>query len=93
MYLNKQVIACAGLSLFILAGCTTAKPALEGRLDANLGDAVRSNAQAHVVAPTPAQKANTYIPADPTRAALARKNYRENTVEEPIAINQKKSGD
>ena len=91
MYLSKKTIACAGLSLFILAGCTTSKPALQGRLDANLGDAVKANTQAHAVAPTAAQKANTYIPSDPSRAATARKNYHEGTVKEPIAINQKKS--
>ncbi len=91
MNLSIKTIACVGLSLFILAGCTTAKPALHGRLDPNFGDAVKANSQAHAVAPTQAQKTNTYIPSDPYRATLARKNYRENTVEEPVAINQKKS--
>lgn len=88
MYSNKRNLSCGVLSLLVLAGCATAKPALEGRLDPGLGNAVKANAEAHAVAPTPQQKANTYIPADPARAALARKHYRENTVETPQAINQ-----
>lgn len=91
MIINKKTYICAALSLFVLGGCVTQKPALEGRLDENFGDAVKANTQAHAVTPTQAQKANTYIPADPDRAAIARKNYREGTVKEPIAINQKKS--
>ena len=91
MYINNKIIMCTGFSLLILGGCATAKPALEGRLDTNLGSAVKANAQAHTVAPTSAQKANTYIPSDPSRAAIARKSYREGTVKEPVSINQKKS--
>jgi len=76
-----------GLTLVVLGGCATAKPALEGRLDPNLGAAVRTNIQAQAVAPTAKQKANTYIPADPSRAALALKNYREDNVEAPVPVN------
>ncbi len=89
---NTKTIAFAALSLLVLSGCVSAKPALEGRLDANFGSAVKANAQAHAVEPTLAQKANTYIPSDPNRAALALKNYREGTVKDPIAINQENSG-
>jgi len=88
MYLNKKSVLCTGITLLILGGCTTAKPALEGRLDTEFGNAVKSNVAAHAVAPTPSQKANTYIPADPNRAALARLNYRENNVTDPVVINQ-----
>lgn len=88
MYFNKKSLAYTALTALVLAGCASSKPALEGRLDTELGSAVKANINAHAVVPTPQQKANTYIPADPARAALARKNYRENTVEEPQAINQ-----
>jgi len=91
MHINNKIIVCTGFSLLILGGCATAKPALEGRLDTNLGSAVKANTQAHAVAPTSTQKANTYIPSDPSRTALARKNYHEGTVKEPVSINQKKS--
>ncbi len=88
MYLRKTSLACAAIALMALSGCATTKPALEGRMDTRLGSAVKANVNAHAVVPTPQQKANTYIPADPSRAALARKKYRENTVEEPQAVNQ-----
>ncbi|PHS41597.1 MAG: hypothetical protein COA91_02140 [Robiginitomaculum sp.] len=74
-------------AILILAGCATAKPALKGQLDANLGAAVRANIQAQFVAPTPKQKADTYIPADPSRAALARKRYRDDNVKVPVPVN------
>lgn len=88
MYLNKKSALLTSITLLILGGCATAKPALEGKLDTEFGRAVKSNISAHAVAPTPSQKANTYIPADPDRSAMARQNYRENNVEEPIVINQ-----
>ncbi len=85
--MKHQTIFLLFGTLVFIGGCTTAKPALDGHLDANLGVAVRSNIQAHFVAPTPKQKADTYIPADPDRAALARKNYRDNNVKEPVPVN------
>ncbi len=88
MYFNKKALIIGTISLGLLGGCAMAKPALEGRLDAEFGSAIRANTQAHAIAPTPRQKADTYIPADPSRTALARKNYRENTVTEPQPINQ-----
>jgi len=88
MIIHKKSIIISGVALLALSACTTAKPALDGRLDPQLGSAVKANADAHAVAPTPRQKANTYIPANPSRAALARKNYRENTVDDPQATNQ-----
>ena len=69
-----------------LSGCATASPSLKGSLSSGFGDAVQSNMNAHAVAPSAQQKANTYIPADPSRAALARKKYRENTVADPDPV-------
>lgn len=86
MQIDKKILICSGLIVLMLGGCATAKPALEGRLSSDFGSAVQANIQAHAVAPTAQQKANTYIPADPSRAALARKNYRENTVVDPEPV-------
>jgi hypothetical protein len=66
----------------LLSGCTTAQPALDGQIDSLLGNAVRANVMAHAVIPSDEQKNNTYIPADPARAALALKHYQEDTVEQ-----------
>ena len=87
--MKQQLISlfCGGAVLVTLGGCTTAGPALEGRLDPNLGAAVRTNVQAQAVAPTAQQKANTYIPSDPSRAALALQNYRDGKVKEPVPVN------
>ncbi len=75
-------ISLSATLLIALAACQTSQPALQGGLDTNFGDAIRHNTAAQAVLPTPAQKANTYIPADPARAAMARKKYQENTIEE-----------
>ena len=87
--MKQQTISlfCGGAILVILGGCTTVQPALEVRLDPNLGAAIRTNIQTQAVAPTAKQKANTYIPADPSRAALALKNYRDGNVEAPVPVN------
>ncbi len=73
--------------LVALGACATSKPALESSLDPSLGQAVRHNIAAMAVAPSARQKADTYIPADPARAALARKHYREDKVEAPVPVN------
>ena len=86
MQIKKSVLTCSGLMALVLGGCATANPALEGSLSSGFGDAVIANMNAHAVAPSAQQKANTYIPADPSRAALARKNYRENTVADPEPV-------
>ena len=92
MLIRKKTLLCGGIFALLLTGCATAKPALEGTLDPKLGYAVRANIQAQAIAPTAQQKANTYIPADPSRAALARKNYRENTVQAPQTTSPSGSG-
>lgn len=80
--LHKLSVGCIAPLLF-LAGCATSKPALEGQLNSNLGAAVDANIAMHSVAPTAAQKANTFIPADPVRTQKARQNYRDNNVPDP----------
>ncbi len=75
------------LAFGLLAGCSTTSPALKGDLDTHLGQAVHHNVAAMAIAPSVAQKNNTYIPADPARAALARKHYREDKVEAPVPVN------
>ena len=86
----KLSIGCITLA-GVLSGCATSQPALQGQLDPSLGSAVRANIAQHAVAPTAAQKANTFIPADPTRAQQARENYRQNTVPEPIQVRASES--
>jgi hypothetical protein len=86
----KLSIGCVVLAS-VLGGCATSKPALQGQLDPTLGSAVRANIAQHAVAPTAAQKANTFIPADPTRTQQARQNYKENTIPEPARVNSSKS--
>ena len=83
----KTKFCLTGLLLTGLTACTTATPALNGQLDTDLGTSVRANIAAMTIAPSAKQKANTYIPADPARAALARKHYREDKVEAPIPVN------
>ena len=82
----KLSISCVALT-FVLGGCATSKPALQGQLNPEFGSAVKANVAAHAVAPTAAQKANTVIPADPIRTQKARQNYRENTIPEPSRVN------
>jgi len=90
--MKQQTISLlfGAVALVFVGGCTTvqhAQPALKGQLDVQLGAAVRANIQAQFVAPTPKQKADTYIPADPSRAALARKRYRDDNVKVPVPVN------
>ena len=85
-------IVCCGGALIVLAACQTAQPALTGQLDYDLGSAVKHNIEAQFVRPTDAQKANTYIPADPARAAMAHKKYQENTIEELENVNASGGG-
>jgi len=83
---TRTKIYLAGTAL-ILSGCAVSGPALNGQLDPNLGAAIKTNTLAQAVAPTPEQKANTFIPANPARTALAREKYRENKVPEPKSVN------
>lgn len=78
-----SLIITAGL--FALSACATAAPALEDHAP-TFGEAVSANMEAQKVAPTAAQKANTYIPADPSRRALARSRYKKDDVETPKPV-------
>ena len=88
---KRSLISVCSAGIFILvSGCATSKSALQGQLDPTLGSAVKANIAMQAVAPTATQKANTFIPADPTRAGQARQNYRENKIPEPVHVNQSK---
>lgn len=88
---NLKITIAVMTAACVLSGCATSTPALHGKLDPTLGSAVKANIAKHAVAPTAAQKANTFIPADPTRAQQARENYRQNTVPEPIQVRASES--
>lgn len=76
---SKIIVIIAAATL---TACATTGPALDDH-SAAFGDAVTRNIAAQAVAPTPAQKANTFIPADRARQQLARENYRNDTVKTP----------
>lgn len=67
----------------IFGACASSGPALHGQLSSDFGAAVKTNISAHAVAPTPEQKANTFIPANAKKTALARKNYEEGSEPKP----------
>ena len=73
------------------SACATSKPALEGQLNSEFGAFAKHNIAAHAMPATAAQKANTYNPANPARAALARKNYEENTIDKPKNVDSRES--
>lgn len=73
------------LSLFALSACATTQPALQNG-SSEFGDAVRHNIAAQAVAPTAKQKADTFIPADATKRAKARENYRNGETPEPTPL-------
>lgn len=73
------------LSLIALSACATTKPTLKSG-SSEFGNAVRQNIAAQAIAPTPEQKANTFIPADATKRAKARENYRNGTTAEPQPV-------
>lgn len=72
-------------AIYMLTACATTKPALATHSVA-FGNAVHQNTVAQHVAPTPEQKSDTYIPASNARRALARKNYDENKVMDPVPL-------
>lgn len=75
----------SSLSLMTLSACATTQPAMQSG-SSGFGDAVRHNIAAQAIAPTSEQKANTFIPADPTKRAKARENYRKGVTPEPKPI-------
>lgn len=78
-------IIIASISLITLSACATTKPALQTG-SSEFGNAVRHNIAAHAITPTPEQKANTFIPADATKRAKARENYRNGETPTPQPI-------
>jgi len=64
-----------------LTACVTSQPALDDH-SPTFSEAVTFNTAAQHVVPTPAQKNNTFIPADRDRKALAIKQYKSDTTEE-----------
>jgi len=79
----KLIIAT--LSLITLSACATTKPAQQN-VSSEFGKAVRHNIAAQAIAPTPEQKSNTFIPADATKRAKARDNYRKGETPEPQPV-------
>jgi len=73
------------ISLLALSACATTQPAVKSG-SSEFGVAVRHNIAAQAVAPTAEQKANTFIPADATKRAKARENYRKGETPEPQPI-------
>ena len=69
----------------VLSACATTKPALQSS-SSEFGSAVRHNIAAQAIEPTAEQKANTFIPADATKRAKARENYRNGETPEPQPI-------
>ena len=84
MKMNTKLLTliCAGV---VLAGCAHSQPATQTHTD-NFGTAVAANIAAQSVDPTPEQKANTYIPANAARRALAKRRYEKDEVETPVPI-------
>lgn len=80
---ERKILLLSAVAL--LGACASGGPALHEH-SVTFGEAVAQNKAAQAVAPTPSQKANTFIPADRARQALARQKYRENKVAEPKPI-------
>lgn len=81
-----MTLICTGV---LLAGCAHSQPALQTHSD-TFGTAVAVNIAAQSVDPTPEQKANTYIPANASRRALAKRRYEKDEVEAPVLISTTK---
>lgn len=77
------LISCACATA--LSACATSTSALNAH-SSNFGAATQANVNAHALAPTPEQKANTYIPADPDRREKTRERYKKGEVIEPSTL-------
>ena len=78
---NKLIIPLAALAL---PACATTQPSMKAGT-AGFGEAQAANIAAQAIAPSEAQKADTYIPANRARRALARKAYEDGEVKEPVS--------
>lgn len=76
-----------GLAVLALAltGCASVKPALDAH-SPGFGDAVAQNIAAQRIAPTPEDKANTFIPPNRARQKAARDAYESGAVKEPAPV-------
>lgn len=82
MMKTLKYILCVG-AVISLGACATTQLS---ETTATFGQATVQNKLVHAVPATDQQKQNTYIPADRARQDLARKRYKENKVEEPVAV-------
>ena len=78
-YKSKTLILA--ISGILISGCATSTDTTRS----DFGVAVKHNIAVQAVQPTPEQKANTFIPADPDRRDLARQRYKADEVEKPVA--------
>ena len=81
MKTSFKLITLVSLGALLGACATTGAPS------ASFGASVKQNTAVHEVAPTDAQKQNTFIPADRDRKALAKDRYKKDEVEEPTPVN------
>ena len=79
---NNIGLMALGLAL---TSCASGAPALNAQSSA-FGDAVAQNIAAQRIAPTAADKANTFIPPNRARQKAAREAYENGTVKEPVAV-------
>ena len=63
----------------ILSACATTRPAASSDTP-SFGKAIHKNMSAQSVAPSPEQKADTYIPANRARRELAREAYETDSI-------------
>lgn len=72
-------------AIVTLSACATTTPATQAHAP-TFSQAVKHNMAAQTVAPTPEQKANTFIPADRVKQNTARENYRKGETPEPVPL-------
>lgn len=85
MRLNRHLSALAAAALCAGLSACASTPALDSRTD-HFGSAVAHNIEAQRVAPTPEQKANTFIPPNRARQKLAREAYEKGETPDPIQV-------
>lgn len=85
MRLNRHLSAITALTLSAGLSACASSPALDARTE-HFGNAVAHNIEAQRVAPTPEQKANTFIPPNRARQKLAREAYEKGETPNPIQV-------
>lgn len=83
---NKLLMAFAALSLSACASTQPATQSAAGNIQGTFGLAVAQNMDAQKVAPSDAQKENTYIPANRKRQQAAREAYEAGEVKDLIGL-------